>query len=464
MQSLPFSADEFFGGIRECYNRRAYNPAFGRLTFCLLGVAAPVDLIADARITPFNIGRRIELTDFTPEEAAPLASGLNHGEHGEHGGGKGKSGKEEPHPHSSFIIHHSSFITSPSPLNRVLYWTGGHPYLTQKLCSALAQRTGVPTNADVDAVCHELFLSRRGQKTDDNLAFARSRLLYEENHRAALLDMYQRILDGRKIRDDATNPLHSILRLSGIVQADNGFLTVRNRIYAHVFNKQWARDNMPGEELRRQQAAYWRGLARAAGVGGIIALAIGGLAGVALNQAQNARMAEKRATTLQRNAVERLSRSYVNTGMSLLEQGDAGGALAPLAEAMKLDTKDGERMRMHRLRFASALALAPTLKHIWFADKPLRWGALSPNRQWAAAGGDDGRVHIWSMNTGMELAVDIRHDGAVGYAAFSPDGTRLVTCGKDACARVWDLNQKRLLCTLKHPRLDSERTEVVHAS
>ena len=28
VQSLPFSADEFFGGIRECYNRRAYNPAF----------------------------------------------------------------------------------------------------------------------------------------------------------------------------------------------------------------------------------------------------------------------------------------------------------------------------------------------------------------------------------------------------------------------------------------------------
>ena len=102
----------------------------------------------------------------------------------------------------------------------MLYWTGGHPYLTQKLCSALAQRKGVPTRADVDAVCSELFLSRRAQKTDDNLVFARSRLLYEETHRAALLDMYQRILDGRKIRDDATNPLHSILRLSGIVQTD----------------------------------------------------------------------------------------------------------------------------------------------------------------------------------------------------------------------------------------------------
>src|SRR5439155_5069220 len=47
-----------------------------RLTFCLLGVASPSDLIQDTRTTPFNIGRRIELTDFTAEEAAPLAAGV----------------------------------------------------------------------------------------------------------------------------------------------------------------------------------------------------------------------------------------------------------------------------------------------------------------------------------------------------------------------------------------------------
>jgi hypothetical protein len=34
------------------------------------------ELIRDTRTTPFNIGRRIELTDFTPEEAAPLSGGF----------------------------------------------------------------------------------------------------------------------------------------------------------------------------------------------------------------------------------------------------------------------------------------------------------------------------------------------------------------------------------------------------
>src|SRR3989442_67878 len=76
VRSLPFSTDEFFAAIRECYNRRTEDPEFNRLTFCLLGVATPSDLIRDTRTTPFNIGRRIELTDFTEAEAAPLAAGL----------------------------------------------------------------------------------------------------------------------------------------------------------------------------------------------------------------------------------------------------------------------------------------------------------------------------------------------------------------------------------------------------
>src|SRR5262249_9105449 len=45
VRSLPFRTDEFFAGIRECYNRRSQDPEFNRLTFCLLGVASPSELI-----------------------------------------------------------------------------------------------------------------------------------------------------------------------------------------------------------------------------------------------------------------------------------------------------------------------------------------------------------------------------------------------------------------------------------
>ena len=42
----------------------------------LVGVATPSDLIRDPKRTPFNIGQRVDLTDFTFEEALPLAEGL----------------------------------------------------------------------------------------------------------------------------------------------------------------------------------------------------------------------------------------------------------------------------------------------------------------------------------------------------------------------------------------------------
>src|SRR5207244_11760971 len=75
VRSLPFSTDEFFAAIRECYNRRTEDPELHRLTFCLLGVATPSDLIRDIRTTPFNVGWRIELNDFTDAEATPVAFG-----------------------------------------------------------------------------------------------------------------------------------------------------------------------------------------------------------------------------------------------------------------------------------------------------------------------------------------------------------------------------------------------------
>ncbi len=46
VRSLPFSTDEFFAAIRECYNRRTVEPEFNVLTFCLLGVASPSDINA----------------------------------------------------------------------------------------------------------------------------------------------------------------------------------------------------------------------------------------------------------------------------------------------------------------------------------------------------------------------------------------------------------------------------------
>src|SRR5262245_14942127 len=274
VRSLPFSTDEFFAAIREFYNRRTEDEELRRLTFCLLGVAAPSDLIRDTRTTPFNVGRRIELHDFTAAEAAPLAIGL---------------------PRSREI--------GARLLSRIFYWTNGHPYLTQRLCQATAEETQVSTPAEVDRLCEEMFLSRQAQERDDNLLFVRERMLRGEVDVAGLLSLYLETRRGKRVIDDETNPLVSVLRLSGITRVEDGRLQVRNRIYERVFDREWARANMPDAELRRQREAYRRGLLRATGVASLIILRISGLSIYALSQRnradQYAREQERTLTRLQ---------------------------------------------------------------------------------------------------------------------------------------------------------------------
>ena len=230
VRSLAFSTDEFFAGIRELYNRRAQDPELNRLAFCLLGVATPSDLIRDTRTTPFNIGNRIELTDFTEEEASPLAPGMGEGNE-----------------------------TGAKLLRRVLYWTGGHPYLTQRLCRAVAEDPAAQSNSAVDRICNDLFLSLRARQHDDNLLFVRERILRSEVDTPSLLSLYDKIRGGGKVRDEETNPLVAVLRLSGITRSEKPYLKVRNRIYERVFDQDWVTSNLPGAEIRRQRAAYLRG-------------------------------------------------------------------------------------------------------------------------------------------------------------------------------------------------------------
>ncbi|MSU36713.1 MAG: tetratricopeptide repeat protein [Pedosphaera sp.] len=255
VRSLPFRTDEFFAALRECHTRRLEDPEFHRLVFCLLGVATPSQLIQDVNTTPFNIGRRIELRDFTAKEAVGLAKGIE-----------------------SMLAATGTAVTEIQPiaaamLERILYWTCGHPYLTQRLCwrtiDALVQSHS-PTDTKVggtaiirlsptvgaarfvDLLCQDLFLVERAREKDDNLHYVRDRLLRSEADRDAVLQLYQRIRRGEFFHDDETNPAINTLLLSGLVQVLNNRLFVRNPIYMAVFDDPWIRANLSEkvEEIR----------------------------------------------------------------------------------------------------------------------------------------------------------------------------------------------------------------------
>ena len=209
--SIPFS-DDFYVALRAVYNARSTNPEFKRLSFVLVGVAAPSDLISDNKRTPFNIGRRVEINDFTLAEALPLADGL---------------GEE-----------------AVQVLTWAFQYTGGHPYLTQRLCAYLANSKEALNEQAVAIAVDRLFTGEQG-KQDNNLQFVRDMLSERSPDVTRVLKIYKDIRSGKPVVDDERSITKAHLKLSGLVRSEKGILKVRNEIYNTVFNLNWVQENTP---------------------------------------------------------------------------------------------------------------------------------------------------------------------------------------------------------------------------
>ncbi|KAM3111685.1 AAA-like domain-containing protein [Phormidesmis sp. 146-33] len=224
---LKFGVDDFFGLIRYCYNRRADDLTYQRLTWVLMGVTTPSDLMGDPlratrkdrSETPFNIGRAIELQGFQEHEALSLADGL------------------------------IGRVTTPQTVLRsILTWTDGQPFLTQKLCQMVAQASQstvqgilkLPPGSESfwveQLVRSHILKDWETQDEPEHLRTIRDRLL-QNQQRGRLLGVYQQVLMGNEI--DSTSIESIDLRLSGLVERSPGALRVKNRIYEQIFDLVW---------------------------------------------------------------------------------------------------------------------------------------------------------------------------------------------------------------------------------
>lgn len=173
-------------------------------------------------------------------------------------------------------------------LKRVMFWTAGHPYLTQRLCQGVAEDATVRAASDVDRVCREVFFSPEAREQNDNLLFVRDRLLRSEVDVPSLLDLYREMRLGKAVPDDETNPLCDVLKLSGITKVGTN-LSVRNRIYERAFDVNWVGSHMPDAEVRRQKRAYRQGVLRTAAFAVAVLAVMAVLAASALVSARTAR-------------------------------------------------------------------------------------------------------------------------------------------------------------------------------
>ena len=221
-----FDIDELFTAIRNIYNNRTIEKFYADINFCIIGAILPNDLIRSKKRTPYNIAANLELKDFSVQsqkvDFLKLIKKFN-----QHG------------------------IKKPDELlARILYWTGGHPYLTMKLSSRIIEE-GLDSEESLDKFIN----GQRGSGdlwNDNNISWVANQLYEKAKEMNLFFDFYERLLKDQHVSIDQSLEQNQ-LRICGIVKNnyETGSIVIRNRLYRNTFDKEWLNTLRPRDKVER---------------------------------------------------------------------------------------------------------------------------------------------------------------------------------------------------------------------
>ena len=131
--------------------------------------------------------------------------------------------------------------------------------------------------------------------------------------------------------------------------------------------------------------------------------------------------------------------------VTALEFHPDGNCIAAGSADQSINLWDLRMVRRHLFQMAGSsnnnnhyLPQAPLLQHYDAHGDTVASLAFHPCGNWLASCSGDGGAKLWDLREGFLYCTINSHEGAVHATAFSDDGARLATAGQDGLLMVWD--------------------------
>ena len=193
-------SDRIFSLIRGHYYANANFPELKRATYIMSGVVEPKDIIKDPNISPFNIGEKIYMTDFTYEEFLCLTK------------------------KSDYLCHIDRNI-----IERLYYWTKGQPRMSWDLCVS-AEQQRVTSIEEIDDLVKKMYLTTYDRAPIDSI---REKIKLDSELCDALIQLS--IDKGDSLSDDVKSKLY----LAGIIDYKQTIPEFKNPVLAKSLTYDW---------------------------------------------------------------------------------------------------------------------------------------------------------------------------------------------------------------------------------